>query len=103
MSRSRCAIRNARSASIEAVLGVIPVYEQADFVQAQTPGTRDVLVFERKPRAAGKIGGIAHFGFRLQRAGDIDQALAGDSRRGRDDSRARRVRARGAVRLFQRP
>jgi catechol 2,3-dioxygenase-like lactoylglutathione lyase family enzyme len=50
-----------------AVLGVVAVYQQADFVQAQTPGSRDVLVFERRPRDAGKAGGIAHFGFRLQK------------------------------------
>jgi catechol 2,3-dioxygenase-like lactoylglutathione lyase family enzyme len=60
----------------QAVLGVIPVYEKDDFVQAQTPGSRDVLVFERKPRQAGKAGGIVHFGFRLRRAADITQALA---------------------------
>jgi catechol 2,3-dioxygenase-like lactoylglutathione lyase family enzyme len=58
------------------VLGVIPVYEQGDFVQAQTPGSRDVLVFERKPRRAGAAGGIIHFGFRLRRPTDITQALA---------------------------
>jgi catechol 2,3-dioxygenase-like lactoylglutathione lyase family enzyme len=58
-----------------AVLGVVPVYEQEDFVQAQTPGSRDVLVFERKRRSAGKAGGVAHFGFRLKRAGDIGKAL----------------------------
>jgi catechol 2,3-dioxygenase-like lactoylglutathione lyase family enzyme len=55
----------------QAVLGVVPVYEQDDFVQAQTPGSWDVLVFERKPAHAGKVGGIVHFGFRLQRAADI--------------------------------
>ena len=60
----------------QAVLGVVPVYEQEDFVQAQTPGSRDVIVFERKPRRAGKSGGIAHFGFRLLRAADIGKALA---------------------------
>jgi catechol 2,3-dioxygenase-like lactoylglutathione lyase family enzyme len=58
------------------VLGVVPVYEQADFVQAQTPGSRDVLVFEKRPRGAGKAVGVAHFGFRLCRPGDITQALA---------------------------
>jgi catechol 2,3-dioxygenase-like lactoylglutathione lyase family enzyme len=60
----------------KAVLGVIPVYEEHDFVQAQTPGTWDVLVFERKPRLAGRSGGVAHFGFRLRRAADIGHALA---------------------------
>jgi catechol 2,3-dioxygenase-like lactoylglutathione lyase family enzyme len=56
------------------VLGVIPVYEADAFVQAQTPGSRDVLVFERKPKLAGRAGGVAHFGFRLQRAADIERA-----------------------------
>ena len=58
----------------QAVLGVVPVYEQDDFVQVQTPGSWDVIVFERKPRAAGKTGGIAHFGFRLRRPSDIARA-----------------------------
>jgi catechol 2,3-dioxygenase-like lactoylglutathione lyase family enzyme len=58
-----------------AVLGVVAVYKQRDFVQAQTPGSRDVIVFERKPREAGKRGGVEHFGFRLQRPADIDRAL----------------------------
>ena len=44
------------------------------FVQLQTPGARDVLVFEKKPKQAGQIGGIAHFGFRLQNPKDIDAA-----------------------------
>ena len=56
------------------VLGVVPVYESDDFVQAQTPGSRDVLVFERGTSEAGQRGGIAHFGFRLQRAADIARA-----------------------------
>jgi catechol 2,3-dioxygenase-like lactoylglutathione lyase family enzyme len=58
------------------VIGAVPVYVQSDFIQAQTPGSRDVLVFERKPRHAGKHGGVAHFGFRLKRAADIKRALA---------------------------
>ena len=32
------------------VLGVVPVYKQPGFIQAQTPGTRDVLVFEEGSR-----------------------------------------------------
>ena len=60
----------------QAVLGVVPVYERREFVQAQTPGSRDVLVFERKPRHAGRRGGVEHFGFRLRRPGDIVRALA---------------------------
>ncbi len=47
------------------VLGVVPIYEEEDSIQAQTPGTHDVLVFEHNPEQAGKPGGVAHFGFRL--------------------------------------
>ena len=32
------------------VFGVRRVYDDGQFLQAQTPGSRDVLVFERKPR-----------------------------------------------------
>ena len=60
----------------QAVLGVVAVYEQEDFVQAQTPGSRDVLVFERNPADAGKAGGVLHFGFRLRNPRDIDSAMA---------------------------
>jgi catechol 2,3-dioxygenase-like lactoylglutathione lyase family enzyme len=56
------------------VFGVVAVYEQPDFIQAQTPGCRDVLVFERGKKT-GKGGGIAHFGFRLTTPDDIKVAL----------------------------
>ena len=56
------------------ILGAASVYQSDDFVQVQTPGSRDVIVFERKPRQAGKSGGVVHFGFRLLRPEDIQQA-----------------------------
>jgi catechol 2,3-dioxygenase-like lactoylglutathione lyase family enzyme len=56
------------------VFGAVEVYKNDGFVQLQTPGARDVLVFEKKPKQAGKIGGVAHFGFRLQNPSDIDAA-----------------------------
>ena len=49
----------------EAVFGMVAVYRSDGFLQAQTPGTRDVLVFERTRRKPGRTGAIAHFGFRL--------------------------------------
>jgi catechol 2,3-dioxygenase-like lactoylglutathione lyase family enzyme len=61
----------------QAVLGVVPVYRDANFIQAQTPGTRDVLVFERNEAEAGKAGGVTHFGFRLADPHDIDAATEG--------------------------
>ena len=58
----------------ESVLGIVAVYRDPNFIQAQTPGSRDVLVFERNDAAAGKAGGVAHFGFRLADPADIDAA-----------------------------
>ena len=57
------------------VLGVVPVYRSADFIQAQTPGSRDVLVFQQGEKRTGVTGGIIHFGFRLASAADIDAAV----------------------------
>jgi catechol 2,3-dioxygenase-like lactoylglutathione lyase family enzyme len=56
------------------VFGAVEVYKKDGFVQLQTPGARDVLVFEENPKQAGKIGGIAHVGFRLQNPQDIAAA-----------------------------
>lgn len=58
------------------VLGAKVVWRSDDFVQLQTPGSRDVIVLEKGGARAGKIGGLAHFGFRLKRPADIDAALA---------------------------
>ena len=57
------------------ILGVVAVYEQDDFVQAQKPGTWDVLVFEKGARRADAGNGIKHFGFRLQKPEDMASAL----------------------------
>jgi catechol 2,3-dioxygenase-like lactoylglutathione lyase family enzyme len=57
------------------VFGVVAVYEKDGFIQAQTPGSLDVLVFEEEAPKAGLVGGIAHFGFRLIDPADINTAL----------------------------
>lgn len=56
----------------EAVFGMLAVHRRDDLIQAQTPGARDVLVFQQGHRAVGASGGIAHFGFRL-----VDPAAIG--------------------------
>lgn len=70
------AVKNAKRSFefYEQVFGVVKVYDKGSFIQAQTPGSRDVLVFDEKAKRAGERGGIEHFGFRLQRAQDIDAA-----------------------------
>ena len=68
-------MRSERSRFYEAVFGVVAVYRGEGFVQAQTPGSRDVLVFEEGDGARGADGGIQHIGFRLQDPADIDAAV----------------------------
>ena len=48
------------------VFGMVAVYERDDFIQAQTPGAWDALVFERVEGSTGGSGTLAHFGFRLK-------------------------------------
>ena len=57
------------------VFGVVAVYKERGFIQAQTPGSRDVLVFEKAASKAGRTDGVAHFGFRLIDPADIKTAL----------------------------
>jgi catechol 2,3-dioxygenase-like lactoylglutathione lyase family enzyme len=64
------------------VFGVKLVYRLEGFIQAQTPGSRDVLVFDEKAPRTGKRGGIAHFGFRLTDPRDIEAAAKAVRRAG---------------------
>jgi catechol 2,3-dioxygenase-like lactoylglutathione lyase family enzyme len=65
------------------VFGMVEVYRSPDFIQAQTPGSRDVIVFERKKRGpTGRSGSIAHFGFRLTDPSALPAAIAAVKRAG---------------------
>jgi catechol 2,3-dioxygenase-like lactoylglutathione lyase family enzyme len=64
------------------VLGVVQVFRENGFIQAQTPGSRDVIVFEEDPSRAGQPGGVAHFGFRLTDPADIEAAVQAVERAG---------------------
>jgi catechol 2,3-dioxygenase-like lactoylglutathione lyase family enzyme len=77
LSHIALAVRDAKRSLrfYQEVFGVVAVYEEDGFIQAQTPGSRDVLVFEERATKAGRPGGVAHFGFRLVDAEDIDLAL----------------------------
>lgn len=59
-----------------AAFGVVEYYRDAESVQVKGPGPRDVLAFELAASGAGVVGGITHFGFRLERPEDIDPAVA---------------------------
>lgn len=58
------------------VFGVREYVRETDTIQVLGPGPHDVIAFERRPAAAGRAGGIMHFGFRLTRPEDIDAAVA---------------------------
>jgi len=77
------------------VLGVVEIYREPGFIQVQTPGARDVIVFEKLPSKAGKSGGVAHFGFRLLRPGDIELAAREVERAGRHLHAGELVQLRG--------
>jgi catechol 2,3-dioxygenase-like lactoylglutathione lyase family enzyme len=52
------------------------MYREDSFLQLTTPGSNDILVFEKKQNPSmGKSGGIAHFGFRLKDPSGIDEIL----------------------------
>ena len=57
------------------VFGVKEYYRDDESIQVLGPGPHDVIAFERDARGAGKVGGIAHFGFRLTTPKDIDKAV----------------------------
>ena len=70
------------------VFDVEVMYHKDDFLQVATPGAHDIIVFEKKKADHGSMGGIAHFGFRLRKAKDIDEM-------------ARRIRSAGGTIIDQ--
>lgn len=57
------------------LFGVKEYFRDENSIQVLGPGEHDVLAFV-KSGAAGVVGGISHFGFRLKRAEDIGAAIA---------------------------
>ena len=53
------------SAFYHKVFGTHEMYHSEGFIQVQTPGTHDIIVFEQGETKIGECGGIIHFGFRL--------------------------------------
>ena len=54
-------------------------------VMMQTPGSHEIITINAKPEPhleGGKMGGIAHFGFRLREAIEMDKILAEIARLG---------------------
>ena len=64
------------------VFEVEVMYHKENFLQVTTPGSNDIIVFEKKKADYGHTGSIAHFGFRLRNAKDIDEMAARVSQAG---------------------
>ncbi len=58
------------------IFDVEVMYRSPGWIQVQTPGTNDILVFEEsRSSSVGKSGGIVHFGFRLRKPEDIEDVI----------------------------
>lgn len=66
---------NRSSRFYRQILGAVETFRENGFIQIETPGTHDVIVFVEGAPRAGKVGGIQHFGFRLVDPADIGAAV----------------------------
>lgn len=55
------------SAFYHKVFGAHEMYHSEGFIQIQTPGSHDIIVFEQGEKTSNHHNGIVHFGFRLVR------------------------------------
>lgn len=63
------------SAFYKKVFGVKEMYQDADFIQVQTPGSKDIIVFVKRNRSSVKISPGFHFGFRLPKPSGLKNML----------------------------
>ena len=79
------------------VFGMVAVYRENGFIQAQTPGCRDVLVLEETGRARRRFRRHRPFRLPAGRSGRHRRSGAGGRARRRRDPQPRRVLPRRAV------
>jgi catechol-2,3-dioxygenase len=59
------------SAFYQKIFGVKEMYSYPDFIQVQTPGSKDIIVFEKQKKKAVNSKNSFHFGFRLSKPSDL--------------------------------
>jgi catechol 2,3-dioxygenase-like lactoylglutathione lyase family enzyme len=59
----------------ETIFSMKVMYLEKGFLQMTTPGNNDIIVFEEKRPVTGSTGDIAHFGFRMRNAGDMEEII----------------------------
>lgn len=63
------------SAFYQKVFGVKEMYCYADFIQVQTPGSRDIIVFEKQKKKSANSRKGFHFGFRLAKPSGLKSII----------------------------
>ena len=59
------------SAFYQKIFGVKEMYRYADFIQVQTPGSKDIIVFEKQKKKNTNSKKEFHFGFRLPKPSSL--------------------------------
>jgi len=59
------------SAFYQKIFGMKEMYCYPDFIQVQTPGSTDIIVFEKQKKKNGTAKKEFHFGFRLPKPIDL--------------------------------
>jgi catechol 2,3-dioxygenase-like lactoylglutathione lyase family enzyme len=57
------------------IFGTKEMYSDPEFIQVQTPGSKDIIVFQKQKSKPNKKAGI-HFGFRLQQPASIKRMMS---------------------------
>ena len=57
------------------VFGVKEMYRSPDFIQVQTPGSKDIVVFETQQKNLPKFKPGFHFGFRLPKPSGVKSII----------------------------
>lgn len=71
------AVKDAERAArfYQQIFGMEKAFQRKGFVQLQTPGSHDAIVFDESLEKKGEAGGISHFGFRLAHPDDMHAAV----------------------------
>ena len=70
-------VKNVKRSSrfYQKVFGVKEMYAYPDFIQVQTPGSKDILVFEKQKKIPSETKRGFHFGFRLPKPFRINAVI----------------------------
>ncbi len=66
---------NRSSAFYQKIFGTKEMYNEPGFIQVQTPGSRDIIVFQKQTDKIKKITRGFHFGFRLPKPGSTKKMI----------------------------